>query len=84
MKGEGGVGRIKLTSPSLQRKLPSKNPALSGLVTDILVHLNLWNINRSCQYPVDEILGLILHWLFLIQNLQLLVFCINDLEYMAL
>ena len=53
-------------------------------ITDIFVHLSFYHINKSCKYLFDVILDLIMHLFFLIQNLQLLVFCIDDLEYMAI
>ena len=44
--------------------------------------LNLLHPNKFCEYHPAELLNLIIHWFFLIQNLRLSKFCMDDLEYM--
>ena len=55
----------------------------SELNIDILLHRDLFHINIFYQYLGDSMLDLIMHWFFLINNLLLLVFCMDDLEFMA-
>ena len=43
--------------------------------------MDLLHINIFYQYLVDGLLNLITHLFFLIQNLQLLIFFMDDLEY---
>ena len=52
-------------------------------ITDILVDLSLKHINKSWQYLVGVKLDLIMYLFLLIQRLELLIFCMDDLEYMA-
>ena len=45
--------------------------------------MDLLHINTFYQYIADYLLNLIMHLFFQIQILQLLIFCIDDLEYMT-
>ena len=45
--------------------------------------MNLLHINKSFQYLTDCLLNLIMNLLFLIQNVQLLISCMDDLQYIA-
>ena len=49
-----------------------------------MLHTELLGINIFYQYQVDCLLNLIMHLFFQIQNLLLLVFCMDNLEYMAI
>ena len=62
------------------------------LIIDILVHLNLWYINNFSQLLTEYLLTSIFCFLinlgmylfFLLQNFQLLMFCMDDPKYMAI
>ena len=49
-----------------------------------MLHADLLHIDKFYQYLVDDLLNLITHLCVLIQKLQLLIFCMDDLEYVAI
>ena len=55
-----------------------------SLKIDILLREGLLHSNIFYQYLVDYLLNLLMHLFFLIQNLLLLIICVDDLEYMLL
>ena len=67
------------------RSLRCFNPGLSLLLIKnwYFLHIYLLDVNVFYQYVADYLLNLIMHLFFQIQNLQLLIFCMDDLEYMA-
>ena len=48
-----------------------------------MLHMDLAHINTFYQYFVEGLLNLIRHLFFLIQNLQLLIFYMDDIKYMV-
>ena len=54
------------------------------LNSDILLRINLLYTNKLYQYLVNGLSNSIMYLFFLIQNLLLLIFWKDDLEYMAL
>ena len=53
------------------------------LTIDILLHMDLQRINKLYQYLVGDLLDQIINLFFLSMRLQLLIFCVDDQDFVA-
>ena len=74
------LGSLKCFDPVISLLL-IKNT--KDIIKDILLHKDVLHTNIIYQYLADYLLNSIMHLFFQIQNLLLLVFYMDDLEYMV-